>query len=64
MVVIMMFVVCSNDEKIMESIFKMVVLIVKLLEFGGVLSRVIDFEIIMGNKVIINGFVKIIVCVL
>ena len=56
----MTFAACSNDEKITESTPKTVALTVKLPEFGGASSRVIDPETTTGNKVTINGPVKII----
>ena len=56
----MTFAACSNDEKITESAPKTVALTVKLPEFGGASSRAIDPETTTGNKVTINGPVKII----
>lgn len=56
----MTFAACSNDEKITESTPKTVALTVKLPEFGGASSRAIDPETTTGNKVTINGPVKII----
>lgn len=56
----MTFAACSNDEKITESTPKTVALTVKLPEFGGASSRAIDPETTAGNKVTINGPVKII----
>ena len=56
----MTFAACSNDEKITESAPKTVALTVKLPEFGGAPSRAIDPETTAGNKVTINGPVKII----
>lgn len=55
----MTFAACSNDEKITESTPKTVALTVKLPEFGGASSRAIDPETTTGNKVTINGPVKL-----